>query len=117
MAVNQVFEEGDNLSLPVLAGTIIGGSVKVGSLMGVALTNIATATDWAGGNIVGNATVATEGVFKFSVVGAVAAVGQPVYIVSADNTLTATVGANTLFGYALATQAGTGIIPVKISQV
>jgi len=117
MAKNMVLEEGDNLALPVLAGTVTGGSVKVGSLVGVALTNIATATDWAGGNILGNATVATEGVFNLNVVGAVAAVGQPVYIVTADNTLTATVGANTLFGFALATQAGTGIIPIKISQV
>jgi len=117
MAKNMVLEEGDNLSLPVLAGTITGGSVKVGSIMGVALTNIATATDWAGGNPIGNATVTTDGVFAINVVGAIAAVGTPVYIVSADNTLTATVGANTLFGFALATQAGTGILPIKISQV
>lgn len=117
MATNMVFAKGDNLALPVPALTVSGASVKVGSLVGVCLTNVASATDWAGGNAVGSATVATRGVFKLNVVGALASVGLPVYIVTADNTLTATVGSNTLFGYALATQAGTGIVPVKISQV
>jgi len=117
MAVNEVYNDADSLSLPVLAGTLTGGSVKVGALMGVALTNRATATDIGGGNAIGNATVALKGVYRFNVVGAIAGVGDPVYIVAADNTLTATVTGNTLFGFAVATQAATGIIPVRISQV
>jgi len=117
MATNERFRDGDHLSLPVPAGTVSGASVKVGSIMGVTQTNRATATEFGGGNPVGNATVWTKGVFDLNVVGAIANVGDPVYIVTADNSLTATATGNTLFGYALATQAATGVVPVKITQV
>lgn len=117
MSTNERFRDGDKLSLPVPTGTSSGASVKVGSIMGVTQTNRATASEFGGGNPVGNATVWTKGVFDLNVVGAVANVGDPVYIVSADNTLTTTASGNTLFGYALATQAATGVVPVKITQV
>lgn len=116
MAKNMVFECGHNLSLPVPALTVSGAPVKVGAIVGVCLTNVASATDNGGGNAIGNATVATRGVYSLNVVGALT-VGQLVYIVAADNTLTATVGVNTIFGAAIAAQAATGIVPVKISAV
>lgn len=117
MATNEVYDEGDDLSLPVPSATVAGSPVLVGSLVGVAQTDCASATNWGGGNPVGSATVKTEGVHKFNVVGATT-VGLAVYVVAANpNTLTVTVGSNVLFGYALAAQAGTGIVPVKIAQV
>lgn len=117
MATNERYRDGDHLSLPVPSGMVSGSSVKVGSIMGVTQTDRASATNFGGGNPVGFATVWTEGVFDLTVVGAIANVGDPVYIVTADNSLTATASGNTLFGYALATQAGTGVVPVKITQV
>lgn len=117
MATNEYLDEGENLSLPVMAGTVSGGSVLVGTIAGVALTDRASSTLWGGGNPVGFATVTTEGVFWLNVVGAVANVGDPVYIVAADNTLTATAGTNKLFGVSLDTQAATGLVRVKIHQV
>lgn len=117
MATNEVFDRGFNLSLPVPAGTTSGSPVKVGSLMGVCLTDRATATTFGGGNAVGNASVTTVGVHRLSVTGAVANVGDPVYI-DASNALSTTAAGNTLFGYALATKAaGAAVVPVKISQV
>lgn len=118
MALNERFRNGDALSLPVPASTPSGSPVKVGSIMGVTQTSRATASEFGGGNPVGNATVWTKGVFDVSVTGAITNVGDPVYIVTADNTLTATAAGNTLFGYALATKgAPAGVIPVKITQV
>lgn len=118
MALNERFRDGDHLSLPVPANTTSGSPVKVGSLVGVTQTDRATASNFGGGNPVGNATVWTKGVFDVTVTGAITNVGDPVYIVTADNTLTATASGNTLFGYALASKgAPAGVIPVKIAQV
>lgn len=117
MATNEVLREGDALSLPVPSATVSGSPVLVGSLVGVAQTDCASATAFGGGNPVGSATVWCEGVFKLNVVGATT-IGLPVYVIAANpNTLTVTASGNTLFGYALAVQAATGIVPVLIHQV
>lgn len=114
MAKNEVFRHADHLTLPVVSGTKSGDPVLVGSLPGVAITD--RDTD-------GTATVWRKGAFTFSVTGAIAAVGQPVYIAAAatgtrQTGLTATAGTDVLFGYALATKAaGAADIPVAIAQV
>ena len=56
MALNEHLRHANHLSLPVPAGTKSGDPVRVGILNGVAQTNRATATDWAGGNVEGEAT-------------------------------------------------------------
>lgn len=112
MARNEKFHDAERLSLPVPADTASGAPVKVGSLVGVTQT-----AEGEGGNADGNATVWMKGAFDLSVTGAVASVGLPVYITSA-NALTMTATDNTLFGYALATKgSGAGVIPIKIAQV
>lgn len=112
MATNELYRDGAQLQLPVPTGTPSGAPVKVGILMGVTLTK-----EGEGGNPAGTATVrmAPGPVHNLSVTGAVTAIGQPIYIVTADNTLTTTVGSNTLYGAALALKAaGASVIPVKI---
>ena len=55
MALNEHLRHANHLSLPVPAGTKSGDPVRVGILNGVAQTNRASATDWAGGNVEGEA--------------------------------------------------------------
>lgn len=124
MAKNNRIEWTDSLSLPVPDGRLSGLPVKVGSLIGVLLTDRAAAGNKAGGNADGFATVALDGVFDLVVVGALAAAGTPVYLVAADNTLTATVGSNVLFGYSVpgftadgSKGSGSGTISVKLAKV
>lgn len=114
MAKNEHLRHANHISLPVPSGTVSGDPVRVGILNGVAQTNRASSTDWAGGNAVGEATVWLDGSHHLDVVGAVADIGQAIYI--ADGALTATAEGGALFGAALATQAGDGNIPVKIIQ-
>lgn len=114
MAKNEHLRHADHLSLPVPSGTKSGDPVRVGVLNGVAQTNRATADDWAGGNAEGNATVWLDGSWDLPVVGAVANVGDPIYL-NAGKLQAAKAG--TLFGAALATQSGDGTLPVKILQV
>lgn len=110
MATNIIFEEGDSITLPVPAGTLSGEPVLVGSLPGVALTSRDDTT--------GTATVRLEGVALLNVAGAITNVGDPVYIVTADRSLTATATGNTVFGYALDSKAtGTAPIRVRIAEV
>lgn len=113
MAKNEHLRHANHVSLPVPAGTVAGDPVRVGVLNGVAQTNRASDTDWAGGNAAGEATVWLDGSHHLEVTGAIESVGQAVYI--ADGALTATAGGD-LFGAALATQAADGTIPVKILQ-
>lgn len=109
---NAVINQATKLSLPVPADTASGAPVKVGSLIGVCATK-----EGEGGNADGYASVWREGAFDLSVTGAITAVGQPVYITS-SNTLTATAGSDTLFGYALETKgAAAGVIRVALAQV
>jgi predicted RecA/RadA family phage recombinase len=110
MATNEVFREADHLTLPVPSGVKSGDAVLVGSLPGVAQT---TRDD-----VAGTATVWLDGAFRLTVTGAVANVGDPVYIVSADRSLTTTATGNTVFGYALETKTATAApIIVRIAEV
>ena len=115
MAKNEHLRHANHVSLPVPAGTVSGDPVRVGILNGVAQTDRASATNWGGGNAVGEATVWLDGSHHLEVAGAVSAIGTAVYITS-DGSLTTTATGNSLFGAALATQAGDGTIPVKIIQ-
>lgn len=109
---NTVFHEALKLSLPVPADTPSGAPVKVGSIIGVTATK-----EGEGGNVDGNATVWRHGAYDLTVTGAITAIGQPIYITSA-NALTATAGTDTLFGYALATKtAAAAVITVALAQV
>ncbi|WP_166345093.1 DUF2190 family protein [Phytoactinopolyspora limicola] len=110
MATNSAFHLADQLSLPVPAGTESNDPVKVGDLVGVALTDRGTE-----GNEPTHATVKLTGAFHLVVDGAIADVGDPVYI-DGDGDLTATASGNDLFGHALETKGvGEGEIPVKIA--
>jgi len=92
------------LSLPVPADTPSGAPVIVGAIVGVTATK-----EGEGGNVDGNASVWTEGVYDLLVVTNTArAIGDPIYIISANSgnpatalTTTSNSGANPLFGYAL----------------
>lgn len=109
MATNVHYAKGDNLSLPVPADTASGAPVHVGDLNGVAMT-----AEGEGGNASGSASVQLVGVFDLTVTGAVAAVGDPVYIAAGALNVTNT---NPLFGHALATKAAAaGVIPVRVSN-
>lgn len=113
MATNEVYRNADHIPLPVPTGTKSGDPVKVGSLIGVAITD--RDSD-------GRASVWRKGAFTLTVTDAVANVGAPLYV-AGDGTsritaLTTTSTSNTLFGYALATKTGTaGPLPVAIAQV
>lgn len=112
MATNQHLRHAAHLSLPVPSGTVSGDPVKVGSLVGVAVTSRGE-----GGNESTHATVWRDGSWHVEVTGAVANVGDPVYITSAGD-LNVTASGNTLFGYALETKgAAAGTIPVALAQV
>lgn len=118
---NEHFRPASELSLPVPSGTKSGDPVKVGALVGVAATDRG-----AGGNIATHATVLMDDrAYMLDVDGAITGVGQPIYIVAADNTLTVTATANTLFGHSVpkadgtfATKAtGVGPAIVKLAKV
>lgn len=112
MARNEVLRDGDHISLPVTADTPEGSPVIVGSIVGVAQT-----AEGEGGNPDGYASVLTKGVHEFTVTGAFASYGLPVYITSAY-ALTATSSGNTLFGYSMGTKgSGSGLLNVKIARV
>lgn len=118
MATNSRFGGNRTRSLPVASGVESGAPVKVGSLLGVALTDRGD-----GGNKPTHATVALDGGWDLSVTGALAAAGTPVYITS-GGALTATATDNTVFGHSIpgATADGTkgsgaGVVTVEISQV
>lgn len=116
MAKNEHLRHANHVSLPVPSGTVSGDPVRVGILNGVAQTNRASASDWAGGNVVGEATVWLDGSHHLEVAGAVANIGDPVYILADGSLAAAQTASEPVFGAALATQAGDGTIPVKIIQ-
>lgn len=110
MATNIVFQDGDNLSLPVPANTKSGAPVRVGGLNGVCLTAVGE-----GGNASDRASVQLKGVAAISVTGAVANVGDPVYI-DGSNGVNVT-NTNPLFGHALETKsASAAVIRVRIAN-
>lgn len=111
MALNEIFKESQNVSLPVPTGTASGDPVRVGILNGVAQTS-----EGDGQNAPGYASVKLNGAHKVPVEGAVADVGDPIYITSAGE-LTATATGNDLWGAALQTQAADGEIVVKVAGI
>src|SRR5690606_29162148 len=101
MAKNEHLRHANHVSLPVPADTVAGDPVRVGILNGVAQTNRASATDWAGGNAVGEASVWLDGSHYLPVTGAVEAIGQAVYIADGALTATAPEADGVVFGAAL----------------
>lgn len=101
------------LSLPVTADTASGSPVVVGSIIGVTATK-----EGEGGNVDGNASVWTEGVYDLLVgTTTTLAVGAPVYITS-GYALTPSASGNTLFGYALQAKGSSpATIRVKLAKV
>lgn len=110
MALNEILKHSQNRSLPVPVGTKSGDPVRVGIINGVAQTNEAD-----GQNAAGYASIKSHGAWKVPVTGAVAEIGDPIYITSA-NVLTATETGNALWGAALQTQAADGEIIVEIAS-
>lgn len=107
------------LSLPVPADTPSGAPVLVGSIVGVTACK-----EGQGGNVDGNASVWTEGVYDLLVVTNTArAIGDPIYIIAANSgnpatALTPSASGNTLFGYALeAKGTAPATIRVKLAKV
>lgn len=133
MAKNVVYKDADYLSLPVATGTLSGTPVRVGGLNAVTQTdegsveiaranaiapNYSTANA-ASSNKAGYASCALKGALRVEVNGAIAKVGDPVYIDAATNKLHSTdsSGARPLYGHALATKAtGAGDIIVRIAN-
>jgi hypothetical protein len=125
VALNEVFKEGANISLPVPDGTTSGQPLRIGILNAVAQTdeggativvNGITQTTGGVGNADNFASLKLTGAWDLPVTGAVASVGQAIYIKS-DNTLTATATGNFLFGAALRTKGtGTADLLVKVLQ-
>lgn len=131
MARNEVYKDADYLSLPVPVGTKSGAPVRIGGLNGVAQVDEPTAylastttpayNEAPSSNKAGYASIALKGAWRLPVATATAlAIGAPVYIVTASNTLTTTdnSGANPLFGHALSakgTTAGQTVI-VRIAN-
>lgn len=131
MAKNEVYKDANYLSLPVPVGTLSGGPVRVGGLNGVAQTDEPTAylaatsnppyNEAPSGNKAGYASVALVGAFNIPVATtATLAIGDPVYIITASNTLTTTsnTGANPLFGNALSVKGSTAgqLVVVRIAN-
>lgn len=116
MAKNEHLRHANHVSLPVPAGVKSGDAVRVGILNGVAQTDRATTAAPAGGNPDGYASVWLDGSHYLPVVGAVAKIGDPVYIGTDGKLAAAKPSGGVVFGAALATQAGDGTIPVKIIQ-
>lgn len=125
MARNEIFKDADYLSLPVAVGTKSGDPVRVRGLNAVAQTD--EPTEWhaehgawdqhPSGNKDGFASCALKGGFRLIVAGTgTLQVGDPVYIVTATNTVTTTdnTGANPLFGHALSTKGATANQPVIV---
>lgn len=113
MATNEVYRDADHLTVPVVTGTKSGDPVIVGALPGVAQTD--RDSD-------GQATVWFTGAHRFTVDGAITAVGQPVYFqgdgTSRNTTLSTTATSNTLFGHALETKtAAAAEITVRVARI
>lgn len=97
MALNQRYSNALHIALPVPSGTVSGNPVQVGKISGVAVTSR---------DENGRATVWLDGSWDIEVEGAIANVGDPVYITSAG-ALTGTATGNTAWGTALATKTAT----------
>lgn len=118
MALNEKFHDANRLSLPVLAGKVSGDPVRVGGLNGVCLTKRSTTAAPEGGNPDGYASVALTGAYEFAGIAfAIAAIGDPVYILADGSALTGTAAGNNLFGHALTIKAAAaGPLTVRIAN-
>ena len=130
MSTNEKFRPGDKVSLPVPSGTKSGDPLRIGGLNAVAATDRAkvdvsptnadgtrnTSYNYGGGNPTGNASCWLDGGHEFTVDFAVSAVGDPIYITSA-NALSGTASGNTLYGHALTMKgAPSGPLTVRIAN-
>lgn len=118
MATNEVYRDADSVTLPVLAGVEAGEVVKVGAIIGVALTD--RAAD-------GTATVRLKGGFRVPVAAASYVAGDGIYGHASDGSAvngriqlinkTATTG--TLLGVSLETKtlAADGDLVIALAQV
>jgi predicted RecA/RadA family phage recombinase len=122
MAKNEVYKNADYLSLPVPTGRLSGQPVRVGGLNGVLSTNEGSVDKPAGNyneapssNKAGFASVALVGAFRIPVsTTTTLAIGDPVYIITASNTLTPSSSGNVLFGHALSAKGATDGQPVIV---
>jgi predicted RecA/RadA family phage recombinase len=115
MAKNHAASNALHISLPVPDGTLSGEPVKVGSFVGVAITD-----KGAGGNAATDATVWRDGSWRLEVDGEVTAIGQPIYITETRTltTIDDADGVDDLWGYALETKAAAAaVIEVVVAQV
>lgn len=115
--MNKKFGHGDKISLPVPADTPSGAPVIVGSIVGVTAT-----AEGEGGNDDGYATVWCVGTFDVPIATSTTrSVGQPVYIITATNSVTTTdnSAANPLFGYVLEAKGSTAgqVVAVRLAKV
>lgn len=116
MAKNEIYRHGDALPWPVPAGTKSGDFVLLGDqgLFGVAITDR---------DADGNATVRHEGVWALPVGTTTAAdIGDKVYAVAANGTLTPTAGtepANVHVGWFMSAKGTTAgeVVHVKLAKV
>lgn len=131
MATNEKYRPGDRVSLPVPTGKKAGDPVRIGGLNGVCATDrakvdttptngdgtLSTTYNYGGGNPTGNASVWLDGAHEFTVTFAVAAIGDPVYILADGTALTGTATGNNLYGHALSTKGATsGPLTVRIAN-
>lgn len=128
MARNEVFKEADYLSLPAPTGALSGSPIRVGGLNGVLQTNEGSVDKPSGSyneapssNKAGWASVTLKGAFNLPVATTTTlAVGDPVYIITASNSLTTTAnsGANPVFGHALSVKGSTAgqLVIVRIAN-
>lgn len=118
MATNEVYKNADEIPLPVVASVVSGEVVKVGSLIGVAVTDR---------DADGMATVTRKGAHTVTADAATYEVGDPIYGHAADGSAvvgrvllidkTSTTG--TLIGYSLEakTLASAGDLVVALARV
>ncbi len=104
MATNQKYTHGKHIALTADKDYASGAPVIIGDISGVAQTAAKTGEQ---------VTIWRDGSYDVEVDGALT-LGQAVYITTAG-ALTATVGSNKLFGYALAAKtSGKGIVEVLV---
>lgn len=105
---NAYMRPATELSLPVVAQTKSGDPVRVGSLNGVASTDIG-----AGGNPAGNASVDTRpNSYLYEVAGAIPGPGTPVYLVArsgATAPILQVTASGAIWGYTVPKVGETGV--------
>ena len=95
MAKNLRLDDALHITLPVPSGVKSGEPVAVGAFRGLAIIDR---------DADGESTIWLNGSAEYTVTGAVASVGLPIYITSA-RVLNTTATDNQLFGYSLGTKA------------